>query len=110
MGPRGLRMWSVRKLHNEEFYSLYRSPNIVRVIKSRRLRWAGHVARMEEGRSAFKILTGKRRLGRPRRRWEDTIRMDLEEIGINAGNWVDLAQNRGYWRALGNAALNLWVP
>ena len=66
------------------------SPNIVRVIKSRRLRWAGHVARMEEGRSAFKILTGKpigkRPLGRPRRRWEDNIRMDLEEIRINAGN------------------------
>ena len=76
-----------RRLHNEELHSLYRSPNIVRVIKSRRLRWAGHVARIEEGRSAFKILTGKptgnRRLGRPRRRWEDNIRMDLEEIGIS---------------------------
>ena len=60
-------------------------PNIVRVIKSRRLRWAGHVARMEVRRSAFKILTGKRPLGKPRRRWEDNIRMDLEEIGINAG-------------------------
>ena len=69
---------------------MYRSPNIVRVIKSRRLRWAGHVARMEVGRSAFKILTGKptgkRPLGRPRRRWEDNIRMDLEEIGISVGN------------------------
>ena len=66
---------------------MYRSPNIVRVIKPRRLRWAGHVARMEQGRSAFKILTGKpsgqRPLGRPRRRWEDNIRMKLEEIGIN---------------------------
>ena len=75
--------------------SLYRPPAIVRVIKSRRLRWAGHVPRMEEDRSAFKILTGKptgkRSLGRPRRRWEDNIRMDLEEIGINAGNWVDSA-------------------
>ena len=69
---------------------MYRSPNIVRVIKHRRLRWAGHVARIEEDRSAFKILTGKptgkRTLGRHRRRWEDNIRMDLEEIGINAGN------------------------
>ena len=68
------------------------------MIKSRRLRRAGHVARMEEGRSAFKILTGKptgkRPLGRPRRRWEDNIRMYLEEIGINVGNWVDLAQDR----------------
>ena len=93
---------------------MYRSPNIVRLIKSTRLRWAGHVARMEEGRSACKILTGKptgkRPLGMPRRRWEDNIRMDLEEIGINAGNWVDSAQDRDYWRALVNAALNLQVP
>ena len=88
--------------------------NIVRVIKSIRLRWAGYVVRMEEGRSAFKILRGKptgiRPLGRPRRRFEDNIRMDLEEIGINAGNWVDSAQDRNYWRALVNAALNLRVP
>ena len=81
------------------------------MIKSRRLRWAGHVARMEEGRSAFKILTGtptgKRTLGRP---WEDNIRMDFEEIGINAGNWVGSAQDRNYWRALVNAALILRVP
>ena len=90
------------------------SPNIVGVIKSRRLRWAGHVARMEEGRNAFKILTckptGKRPLWRPRSRWEDNIRMDLEEISINAGNWVDSAQDRNYWGALVNAALNLRVP
>ena len=69
---------------------------------------------MEEGRSAFKILTGKpigkRPLGRSRRRWEDNIRMDFEKIGINAGNWVDLAQDREYWRAFVNAALNLPVP
>ena len=73
-----------------------------------------HVARMEEGRSAFKIVTGKptgkRLLGRPMRRWEDNIRMDLEEIGISAGNWVDSAQDRNYWRALMDAALNLRVP
>ena len=82
-----------RRLHNEELHSLYRSPNLVRVIKSRRLKWTGHVARMEEGRSAFKILTGKptekRTLGRPRRRWDDNIRMDLEEgiglIGLRIG-------------------------
>ena len=74
------------------------------MIKSRRLRWAGHVARTEEGNS-----TGNIPLGRPMRRWED-IRMDLEEIGINADNWVDSAQDRNYWRALVNAALNLRVP
>ena len=83
------------------------------MIKSRRFRWAGHVARMEEGKSSFKILTGKptgkRPLGRPRRRWKDNIRMDLEEICINAGNWVDSALDRNYWRALVNAALNLQV-
>ena len=93
---------------------LYLSPNVVRVIKSRRLRWAGHVTRMEEGRSAFKIVTGeptgKRPLGRPRRRWEYNIRMDLQEIGVNAGNSVDSTQDRNYWRALVNAALNLRVP
>ena len=93
---------------------MYRSLNIVRVIKSRRLRSVGHVVIMEEGRSAFKILAGtpigKISLGRPRRRWVDNIRMDLEEIGINAGNWVDWAQDRNYWRALVNVALNLRVP
>ena len=75
---------------------------------------AGHVARMEEGRSALKNLTGKptgnRPLGRPRRRWEENIRINLEEIGTNAGNWVDSAQDRNYWRALMNAALNHRVP
>ena len=69
---------------------------------------------MKEGRNAFKILagkpTGKRPLGRPRRRWEDNIRMDLEEMGIDAGNWVDSAQDRNYWRSLVNATLNLRVP
>ena len=93
---------------------LYRSLNVVWVIKSRRLRWAGHVTGMKEGSSAFKILTGiptgKRPLGSPRLRWEDNIRMDLEEIGINVGNWVDSVQDRNYWRSFVNAALNLRVP
>jgi hypothetical protein len=84
------------------------------VIKSIRLRWAGHIARIEEGRSAFQILTdkpiGKRSLGRPRRRWEDNIRMDLKEISTNMRNWVDSAQDRDYWRALVNEALNLRFP
>ena len=89
---------------------MYRSPNTVRVIKYRRLRWAGHVVRMEEGRSAFKILTDKPTGKRPRRRWEDDIRMELKEIGINMRIWVDLAQDMNYWRALVNASLNLRVP
>ena len=93
---------------------MYRSPNIIRVIKSRRLKWAGHVSRMVEDRSVFKILirkpTGKRPLGRPRRRWEDNIRMNLEGIGVNTRNWVDSTQDRDYWRALVNAVLNLRVP
>ena len=78
------------------------------------MRWAGHVARLEEDRSAFKILlgkpTGKRPLARPIRRWEGNIRMDLEEIGVNAGNWVDSARDRDCWRSLVNAELNLRVP
>ena len=84
--------------------------HLIRVIKFRRLKWTRHVARMEEGRSAFKILTGKptgnRPLGRPRLKWENNIRMDLEEKGINTTNWVHSAQDRDYWRALVNAELN----
>ena len=91
---------------------MYRLLNIVRVIKSRRLRWTDHVVRMKEGTSAFKMPTGtptgKRLLIRPKRRWEDNIRMDLKEIGTRS--WIDIAQDRDFWRALVNAALNLGVP
>ena len=87
--------------------------DIVRVIKSRRSSWAGHVSRMEEGRSAFYIYTGKptgkRSLGRSRHRRKDNITNDLEEIAINAGNWVDSAQDRDYWKALVNMAFSLRV-
>ena len=103
-----------RMLHNEKLLSLYRSPNVVRVIKSRSLRWAGHVARMGEDTSASKILTGtpagERPLERHRRRWEDNIRMGLREICISTRNRVDMAQDRDYWRALVNASLNFRVP
>ena len=86
---------------------MYHALNIIKVNKSRRLRWAGYIARIEEDRSTFKILTGtpagKKPLGRPKHRWEDNIRMDLKEIGINTRNWVDLAQDRNYWRDLREA-------
>jgi hypothetical protein len=89
---------SWRKLHNDELHSLYASPNVVRVIKSRSMRWAGHVARMSERRGVYRVLVGrpegKRPLGRPRRRWEDDIKMDLREIGIDGANWIRLAQDR----------------
>ena len=88
--------------------------NEISVIKSKRLRWRGHVPRIEEGRRIFKILTvkttGKRPLGRSRRGWEDNIKMVFKVIGVNMSNWVDSAQNRDYLRALINAALNLRVP
>ena len=103
-----------RKLHSEELNDLYSSPNIVRVIKSRRMRWAGHVARMEEGRDVHKVLMGKpegkKPLGRPRRRWEDNIRMDLREMGGGCGDWMELAQDRDGWRALVSTVMNFLVP
>jgi hypothetical protein len=99
-----------RKLHNEELHDLYSSPSIIRIIKSRRMRWAGHVARMGEKRNAYRLLVGKRPLGRPRRRWVGTIKMDLLEIGWGGVDWIGLAQDRDMWKALVNAVMNLRVP
>jgi hypothetical protein len=103
-----------RKLHNEELHGLYSSPSIVRVIKARRMRWAGHVAHTGEVRGAYNILVGRpegrRPLGRPRRRWEDNIRMDLREIGFGDVDWIHWAQDSYRWQALVNTVMNLWVP
>ena len=102
-----------RKLHNEELNDMYSSPNVVRVIKSRRMRWAGHVARMGGGRGLYRVLVGKserkRPLGRPRHKWEDNIKMDLQEVGCWGVDWIRLAQDRGRWQALVNAVMNLQV-
>ena len=101
-----------RQLHNDELRDLYSLPNIVRVVKSR-MRWAGHVARMGEGRGVHRVLVGKpegkRPLGRPRLRWEDNIKMDLWEVG-GGGDWMELAQDRDRWRALVNTVMNFRVP
>ena len=102
-----------RKLHNEELRDLYSLPNIVRVVKLRKMRWAGHVTCMGEGRGVHRVLVGKpegkRPLGGPRRRWEDNIKMDLREVG-GGGDWMELAQDRERWRALVNAVMNLRIP
>ena len=93
---------------------LYCSPNIVRVMKSRRVRRAGHVAPIEEGRGVHKVLVRKpeekRQLGRPRLRWEDNIKMDLEEVGRGCGDWMELAQDRDRWRSLVSTVMNFRVP
>jgi len=103
-----------RRLHNEELNDLYSSPNIVRVIKWRRMRWAWHVARMGEEMGVYRVLVGKpegrRTLERPRRRWVDNIRMDLQEVGCGCMDWIGLAQDRGRWRTLVTAVMNIRVP
>ena len=114
----GLHEREWRRLHNEELSDLYSSPNIVWVIKSRRMRWAGHVtlyaplSSLERG--AYRVLVwkpeGTRPLGRPRRRWVDNIRMDLQEVGCGYVDWIGLAQDRDRWRKLVSAVMNLRVP
>jgi len=103
-----------RRLHNEELNDLYSSPYIVRVIKRRRMRWAGHVACMGEERGVYRVLVGKlegrRPLGRPRRRWVYNIRMDLQNLGCGYMDWIGLAQDRDRWRRLVSAVMNLRVP
>src|SRR5215475_1654659 len=103
-----------RKLHNEELNDLYSLPNIVRVVKSRRMRWAGHVARVGEDRGVHRVLVGKpeekRPLGKPRCRWEDNIKMDLHEVGCKCMDLTEIAQDRDGWRALVNAVMNFQVP
>jgi hypothetical protein len=101
-----------RKLHNEQLHNLYSSPN--RMIKSRRMRLAGHVARTEDKRNAYRILVGKpegkRPQGRPRHRWVDNIKIDLREVGWDGMDWINLAQDRDQWRALVKMVMNLEVP
>jgi hypothetical protein len=96
------------------FNDLYSSPNIIQVIKSRRMRWAGHVPCMGEGRGAYRILMGRpegrRLLGRPRRRWEDNIKMKLQEVGWRGMDLIDIAQDRDRWWAYVNVVMNLRVP
>jgi hypothetical protein len=99
---------------NVKLRGFYSSPSIIRIIKSRRMRWAGHVARMGEKRNAYILLVGKpegkKPLGRPRRRWVDNIRMDLGEVGWGDVEWIDLAKDRNRWRALVKSVLKLRVP
>jgi hypothetical protein len=112
-GPKSEENGSWIKLHNDELHSPYSSPNIVRGIKSRRMRWAGHVARMRARRIVYRVLVGrpevKRPLGRPRSRWEDNIKLDLREKGIDGANWIKLAQDIVQWRDFVNTVMNLRV-
>jgi hypothetical protein len=113
-GPKREEDGSWRKLHNDELHSLYSSPNIVRMIKSRRMRWAGPVASMGEGRGAYRVLVGRlegrRPLGRRRHRWEDNIKMNLREMGIDGAICSRLTQDRVQWRAFVSTVMNLRVP
>jgi hypothetical protein len=113
-GPKREEDGSWRKLRNDELHNLYSSPNIVRVTKLRRMMWAEHVARMGDGRGFYRVLVGgpegNRPLGRPRRRWEDNIKKDLREIGIDGTNWIQLAQDRVQGRVCVNTVMNLRVP
>jgi hypothetical protein len=103
-----------RKLHNEELRNFYSSPRIIRIIESRRMRWAGHVARMGEKRTAYRIVVGKpegkKPLGRPKRRWVDNIKMDLTKIRWHGVDWMDVAQDRDHWRALVNTVMKFRIP
>jgi hypothetical protein len=103
-----------RKLHNEELQHLYSSPSIIRIIRSRRMRWAGHVEQMGNKRTTYRLLVGtpegKRQLGRPRCRWMDNIKMDLVEVVWDGVDWIGLAQDRNKWQALATAVMNLRVP
>jgi hypothetical protein len=103
-----------RRLYNAELNDLYYSVNIVRVIQSRRMRWAGHVARMGEERGVYSVLVGKpegkRPMGRPKRRWVNNIRTDLQEVGCGYMDWIGLAQDRDRWRTLVSAVMSLRVP
>ena len=106
------REW--RNLHNAELHALYSSPNVIRNLKSRRLRWSGYVARMEQSRNAYRVLVGKpeaeRSLEMPTSRWEENIKMDLREVVCYPGEWINLTEDREQWRAYVRAVMNLRVP